>query len=365
MTGTSADSLDAALVEFHPGGLSLLEAIDYPLPGDYAEKVRRLADPSYDNIDDIGQLDREIALLCVEAVGKLLKVAAVGADNIVAIGSHGQTVRHRPPSRTQGASHAFTLQLGDPNTIAEACGITTVADFRRRDIAAGGQGAPLVPAFHNDIFRSTDKGRAVINIGGMANITLLAQSKPVTGYDTGPGNVLMDDWVHQQWGLTMDKNGQLAASCKYNQLLLEQMLKEPFFSQPPPRSTGRELFNPTWLNQQLESFPHALPAAEVVATLLELTATSIINELDKSGGNIEELLICGGGAFNPTLMSALQRRAGTRTVSDTSRWGLAPQWVEACAFAWLARQCLLGLPGNCPAVTGATHPVILGAIFPA
>jgi len=365
MTGTSADALDAVAVDFGQPMPRLLGTLSYPLPDTHRASVRHMADPAQDDIDQLGTLDRQIGHFSADAVLALLASIGRSPAEITAIGSHGQTVRHRPPDRGRDAALAFSLQLGDPNTIAETTGITTVADFRRRDIAAGGQGAPLVPAFHAAVFASPQCSRAIVNIGGFANITLLPAGGNTTGYDTGPGNVLLDEWIYHSRGFPMDRDGRFAAEGRIDQHLLAQFLSDPFFQQPAPRSTGREQFNLQWIESSLARSGRRIDAADVQATLVELTTRTIMAEIDRSEASVEEILVCGGGAHNPELMASLARLAGPRRqISDTSRLGIPPDWVEACAFAWLARQCLLGLPGNCPQVTGARHPVVLGAIYP-
>jgi anhydro-N-acetylmuramic acid kinase len=253
------------------------------------------------------------------------------------------------------------LQIGNPAIIAERTGITTVADFRRRDLAAGGQGAPLVPAFHEALFRSVERHRIVLNIGGIANITCLPShpDETVTGFDTGPGNCLMDAWVRQQTGQAMDENGHFAARGEVSPALLERLLADDYFRQPPPKSTGTDYFSLDWLTARLPAEPIA--AADVQATLLELTARSIAAAIDQ---RTQQVLVCGGGVHNPLLMQRLDELLPCPVVS-TAVAGLSPDWVEAAAFAWLARQALAGQAGNLPAVTGAAGPRILGAIYPA
>lgn len=358
MSGTSVDAVDAVLVRFSPE-LELLAANSTPIPPALKQQILTLAGGRNESIDRLCSLDVTLADLFADSVNTLLDTQGVARSDVAAIGSHGQTIRHRP-------ERGFTLQLGDPSRIVERTGIKTIADFRRRDVAAGGQGAPLVPAFHQSLFRSTDKDRVIINIGGMANLTSLPVNaqKPVLGFDTGPGNVLMDEWIYRHKGLAYDADGQWAASGEVVTPLLEQLLAEPFFSQPAPKSTGRELFSLQWMNQHLLDFPEAQPE-DVQATLSELTARSISDAVMSLGLETPELYICGGGAHNRDLLQRIRTLAGKSSVGSTDTLGLNPDWVEAVAFAWLAWRADTGLSGNLPAVTGASGERILGAIYPA
>lgn len=358
MSGTSADAVDLILVDFSQNNSKLIGSHSLPLTHDIRQQIYSLAATGYDEIDRLGQLDRQLGEIFAEAIIQLLDKLNLTPQQIAAIGSHGQTIRHRPPGTRE---HTFTLQIGDPNTIAEKTGITTVADFRRRDVAAGGQGAPLVPAFHQAIFQSEFIDRAVVNIGGMANITWLPTSGRTLGFDTGPGNVLMDSWALQHLGTAYDADGGWAASGKINAALLEEFLSHDFFNQSPPKSTGRELFNLDWLNLMLRG--KTLQAADVQATLLALTAQSIVNDINKLRTGACELYICGGGAYNLRLMEELSRLLPQAQVATTEALGVSPQWVEAMAFAWLARQTMLRKSGNLPAVTGANREVILGGVY--
>jgi anhydro-N-acetylmuramic acid kinase len=272
-----------------------------------------------------------------------------------AIGSHGQTLLHRPRAHTP-----FTLQIGDPNRIAERTGIDVVADFRRRDLAAGGEAAPLVPAFHAAAFGVRGEARAVVNIGGIGNVTLLHADGRVSGFDTGPGNCLMDLWVQEHRGKPYDDAGQFAASGNVDPALLELLLQEPYLALPPPKSTGRELFNRPWLRKALAR--RTAPIADVQATLCEFTAATIASGMTAKGFAPTELLVCGGGAFNGELMRRLAARLPGVTVRHTGSAGIAPDQVEAAMCAWLAHQFLAGRPGNLVAVTGARGPRVLGAL---
>lgn len=289
-------------------------------------------------------------------VRRLLRKAGLAPAEIRAIGSHGQTVRHLP-----GEPHS-SLQIGDPNVIVQETGITTVADFRRRDMAAGGEGAPLVPAFHAAAFAG-DRYRVVLNIGGIANLTLLEPGTAVRGFDTGPGNLLMDAWARRHGHGPMDKGGTWAAGGTICRELLALLLHDPYFRRPPPKSTGREYFNPAWLERGLQHLTQAPVPADVQATLCELTAASIAGAIRDHAGGAEEILLCGGGVHNRHLMARLAHHLRKHTICTTAALGLNPDLVEATAFAWLAQQTLTGRPGNLPTVTGARHAVVLGGIF--
>lgn len=360
MSGTSADAIDAVLVDLSSGA-KLLAHHSQKLPLALRQRIHQLCTPGDNEIDRMGMLDVELGRHFAQTTNQLLATAGVMPSDVIAIGSHGQTIRHRPPATCE---YAFTLQIGDPNTIAELTGITTIADFRRRDMAAGGQGAPLVPAFHRALFHSEECSRAIVNIGGMANITWLPRGnqRGVVGFDTGPGNVLMDGWILEHRQQPYDQNGAWAASGTPIPTLLEQLLRHPFFAQQPPKSTGRESFNPAWLTTHLTQ-PGEVSAADVQATLLELTAISIAQSVNGLGDEYKEVYICGGGAYNSRLMQRLGELLSNDQVKSTSALGVAPEWIEAMAFAWLAQQTLEHKPGNLRAVTGASRDVILGGIY--
>lgn len=360
MSGTSMDGVDAVLVDFSDDSPRLITTHQEPIPDALQQRLRQLSQPGENEIDQLGEADIQLGRLFATAVNNLLYSTDVSASEVTAIGTHGQTIRHRPNSATP-----FTLQIGDPGTLAHLTGITTVADFRRRDIAAGGQGAPLVPALHANLFRQTDHSRIVLNIGGIANITLLpaASNLPVTGYDTGPGNTLMDYWSRQHLGKAFDASGTWAATGRVDRTLLTEMLSDPYFTIQAPKSTGPEYFSPGWLQRYLSSQQRS--SQDVQATLLELTACSISQVVHQQPIGIKEVLVCGGGAHNLQLMSRLATLLKPITLYDTSEAGVAPDWVEALAFAWLARRTINGLTGNLPDVTGADERVILGGIYPA
>ncbi|MGH8281479.1 MAG: anhydro-N-acetylmuramic acid kinase [Gammaproteobacteria bacterium] len=360
MSGTSSDGVDAALVEFTPA--PRLHASHFlPYPEAFQAELLRFAAGRYQNdvLDQFGRLDSALGELFAQAALAVLKQSRLSNQDIRAIGSHGQTVRHRP-----GGPHPFSLQIADPNIIAARTGITTVADFRRRDMALGGQGAPLVPAFHHAVFADPHETRAVVNIGGIANLTLLsAQNGPVSGFDTGPGNLLMDAWSREHLHAPHDENGAFAASGNVDEILLRRLLADEYFQRPPPKSTGREHFSQAWLGKALVDTK--LPAADVMATLCELTARCIADAARKQTPRVSRVLLCGGGIHNAHLVKRLTALLPACELSTTNEFGIAPDWVEAMAFAWLARETLARRPGNLPAVTGAREPAVLGAIYPA
>ncbi|MFP3874877.1 MAG: anhydro-N-acetylmuramic acid kinase [Thiohalophilus sp.] len=359
MSGTSLDGIDAALLDFSAAP-SLLAHHSQPLPDALRQQLYQLQSPGQDELTTVMRLDVELGRLFAKAVQALLKKTGLSANRIAGIGSHGQTLRHYPDG-----PNPSTLQIGDPNLIAELTGITTIADLRRRDMAAGGQGAPLVPAFHAALFRHSSRNRAILNIGGIANLTLLpATAKtPITGFDSGPGNGLMDAWIEQHQQQSYDRDGEWAASGHVHPGLLERLLHDPYFARTPPKSTGREYFNLSWLQAALEPFADLAPR-DVQATLCELSARSIAEALQATMQSVDEVLICGGGVHNRTLYQRLGELLTPARLASTAEAGLDPDWVEAAAFAWLARQTLAGQPGNLPSVTGASHPVVLGGIYP-
>jgi anhydro-N-acetylmuramic acid kinase len=358
MSGTSMDGIDAALVRFENQHCQLINSIEQEIPEDLRLELMALSQAGDNEIDRLGRADRELAQHFSKACKRLLDNSDTRPDQVLAIGSHGQTIRHRPNN-----DPAFTLQIGDPNTIAQLTGITTVADFRRRDIAAGGQGAPLAPAFHQAVFSSSQHSRAIINIGGMANMSFLNCNGNISGFDTGPGNVLMDSWIQQCRHEKYDGDGKWAASGTVITTLLEQLLGHEYFSKPAPKSTGREEFNLQWLNEIIGS--GSFKAEDVQASLLELTAQTIIHEIKQLPEPVNEIYVCGGGAYNSHLMQRLETLAHPRLLANTSLLGIPPEWVEASAFAWLAKQTLEKIHTKVRAITGAREDVILGGIYPA
>ncbi len=358
MSGTSMDGVDAGLLTIN-GGFRLRQGITRPYPSDLYRRLLHLVDsPHRVSLDELGALDSWIGECFADAVAALLDNTGLDAPEIEAIGSHGQTVRHDPLG-----SHPFTLQIGDPNVIAARTGITTVADFRRRDVALGGQGAPLAPAFHRAAFAHPAEERVVMNIGGMSNITVLHGTTDVSGHDTGPGNVLMDAWCHQHHGEPFDAEGRWARTGEVDTKLLDGLMSEEFFSRPPPKSTGRETFNLPWLTGQLLAMDEAPQPENVQATLAALTVRSIAESIQRYAPRATRCLVCGGGAHNTFLMELLAAALDDCVVESTDQHGIAPQWVEAAAFAWLARQTLDGGSGNLPAVTGAAAATVLGAVY--
>lgn len=359
MSGTSMDGVDAALVELDEGSPTLLATHFQPMPDPLRDGLADLAAGRNDGVDRVAEMDVQVGTLFADTTLTLLASAGVRRESVHAIGSHGQTIRHR----VTGAN-PFTVQIGDPNIIAERTGITTVADFRRRDVAAGGEGAPLAPAFHNAVFRLAGETRGVLNLGGIANLTVLpATPAAATGFDTGPANVLMDAWASRHLQQPRDENGTWAASGTVHEALLEVLLSDGYFAARPPKSTGREHFHMAWLERGLGEIPGVIPAADVQRTLVELTACTVDRAVREYGGAPERLLVCGGGARNGFLMERLAARLAPVRVDSTATEGVDPEWVEAMAFAWLAGQTLGEHPGNLPAVTGAAHPVVLGGIY--
>ncbi|MBA4500805.1 anhydro-N-acetylmuramic acid kinase [Marinobacterium marinum] len=356
MSGTSLDSIDAVIVSFEPD-FHLHASHSHPLPTELRRQILTLNHPGPNEIDQLGRLDVALGSLFAEAVQALLEHSRFNATQIRAIGSHGQTIRHRP-------EHSFSLQIGDPARIAEHTGITTVADFRRRDLAAGGQGAPLVPAFHQALFARPGQDRVLINLGGMANITLLPGhgQSPASGYDTGPGNVLMDAWIRDQRQRDYDHNGEWAASGRVDAPLLAQLLAHPYFERLPPKSTGRELFDLHWLQQALAACPTRPTAEDVQATLMELTAVSLAQAIKRHSLHRPELFLCGGGSHNKALQQRLNHHLPDSEITTTETLGLPPDWVEAAAFAWFAMRTLNQQTASLAAVTGANGARILGAI---
>lgn len=361
MSGTSADGIDAALVRCNGQGIALLATREHPIDEMLRAEIAAISHSGPAEIERLGPLDRKLGEAFADAVHALLRSAGVAADAVAAIGSHGQTIRHRPPSA--GHEPGFTLQIADPNVIAEQTGITTVADFRRRDMAAGGEGAPLAPAFHAAAFAAAGCRRAIVNIGGIANITLLDGEQLVTGFDCGPGNTLLDYWMLRHEGQRFDRAGAWSAEGEVCQALLAEMLGDPYFSLQGPRSTGKEAFNPAWLDRALAGFAELDPR-DVQATLAELTARGIADAISASTHRPGEIYICGGGARNTDLMRRIYRLLAPARLEDTSALGIDPDWVEAVAFAWLASRTLAGLHGNAPQVTGAEGARVLGGIYP-
>lgn len=358
MSGTSADGIDAALVDFGKKRPQLIATHYTPYTDVIRQKIFALTQKGDNELSRMCELDVTLGNAFANSVNQLIKLSGLSHKKIKAIGSHGQTLRHFP-------NQGYTLQIGDPNIIAAQTHITTIADFRRRDIALGGQGAPLVPAFHRALFSSTRMNRAIVNIGGIANITVLSKKKtlPLIGYDTGPGNGLLDTWIHLHRKVAHDVRGEWGAQGILQKDLLDSMLSDRYFQQAPPKSTGREYFNLLWIKEHLHKVNRVIAAIDVQATLVELTALTILNAI-RQHINEGEIFICGGGAHNLYLMTRLQLLARPHfTIDTTDKFGIAPDWIEAVAFAWLAKQTLNKKTGNITAVTGAIKETILGGIY--
>ncbi|MDJ0751269.1 MAG: anhydro-N-acetylmuramic acid kinase [Woeseiaceae bacterium] len=356
MSGTSMDGIDAVLVHFGEREVGILATHKAPYPAELRERLHKAAGtPVNEPIDDIGGLDRAVGECFRDAANAVLATSGLDAATIRAIGSHGQTVRHQPD-----AIRPYSLQIGNPALIADGTNISTVGDFRSADIEAGGQGAPLVPPFHEWLFRTPDANRVVANIGGIANITVLGPTgTPVVGFDTGPGNALLDRWIHVHRGEPFDADGGWAAEGTCDELLLKRLLSFEYFDLAPPKSTGLEDFNLHWLQKYLTD---AHTPVDVQATLCELTARSIADAIRDHARQTDQLFVCGGGAHNLELLRRLGRNLPETSIDTTATVGLDPDWVEAVAFAWLAMRTMNDETGNLPSVTGASRKVVLGTI---
>ncbi|WP_299235470.1 anhydro-N-acetylmuramic acid kinase [uncultured Halomonas sp.] len=370
MSGTSLDGIDAALVEIDDeptcGQPRLLACHAEPMPARLRARLWQLCHADHVGFAELAAAEEAFCKLQAEAVAALLDTSHVSSERVEAIGSHGQTIEHAPHGHAGGP--AYTLQLDNPSRLAELTGIAVVADFRRRDLAAGGQAAPLAPAFHQALFQAPDEWRLVLNLGGFANLTLLppgtAPHAPL-GFDSGPANALLDAWHARHRGGAFDPDGAWAGSGRVDETLLAALLEEPFFHLPPPRSTGRELFHLDWLSEHLHGRERP---EDVQATLAELTATSVALAVEMARERLDApppalLIPCGGGAHNRDLLSRLARRLPDTPLGDSAEWGWPADWLEAGAFAWLAWRRLAGLPGNLPSVTGAAGPRVLGGVF--
>ena len=357
MSGTSMDGVDAVIADFAPATgapCALLAAVQLPFARDLADELMGLQRSGADELARAARAANALADLYGDAINAARDRAGLGAADIVAAGVHGQTLRHRP-------EEGWTLQLNNPARVAERAGVPVVADFRSRDVAAGGEGAPLVPAFHAALF-GREAHRVVVNLGGIANLTELPVHGPVLGFDTGPGNVLLDLWHARHRGAAYDRDGAWARSGRVDDALLTALLAEPYFARTPPKSTGRDLFHGDWLDARLAGC--AIAPADVQATLVALTARTVGAAVAIHCAAATEVLVCGGGARNAALMDALTTVLAPRTVATTAAHGVAVEHVEALAFAWLARETLAGRPGNLPSVTGARGLRVLGAIYP-
>ena len=361
ISGTSMDGVDAALVDFGGGGVTTVATRATSIPDDLRRELHALAQDRSAAAIRFWTADSRLGTLFADTALALLDAAGVDARDVTAIGSHGQTVYHAP-----AAAPPLTVQLGDPNVIAERTGITTVADFRRRDIAAGGEGAPLAPAFHRAVFSAPGVDRAVLNLGGIANVSVLPADpdRPPLGFDTGPANTLLDAFVRRRFGADMDRDAALASDGEVIPSLLGALLEEPYFDRAPPKSTGRELFNEAWLDARLAAHERA-ESRDVLRTLCELTVETAVAAVERFAPPTRELFLCGGGARNPLVTARIAERAAPIRVDTTAALGIDPDWVEAAAFAWLAMRTLAGEAGNAPAVTGAGREAVLGGIYPA
>ncbi len=353
------DGVDVVLVDFRYHSTQLVACYSHPIPAPLKDNLKEFIRPDWKgSLANIGSLHQKLGKLFAEAANILLRKYNLSAKQVAAIGNHGQTVWHQP-----SGEHPFSIQLGDANLIAELTGITTIADFRSRDIAAGGQGAPLVPAFHYKALADTYKNRVILNIGGIANISYLPALKSnydVSGFDTGPGNGLLDAWVQRHNGTHYDKNGEWAGSGTLQPEVLELLLDDPYFKSPPPKSTGKEVFNLKWLKERAGKAISKYKAADIQSTLSELTAVTISESIP---ADCDEVYVCGGGIHNQDLMQRIKKHLPDISIHSTKELGIDPDWMEAIAFAWLAKQTLEGKPGNLPSATGARGPRVLGAIY--
>ena len=356
MSGTSLDGVDGALVDFSQDGVRGLGDAYVAFPASLRADLMALQAPGHNEIEREALAANALVRHYADCVGSLLAQAGIGPDAVAAIGAHGQTIRHRPEL-------GFTRQLNNPALLAELSGIDVIADLRSRDVAAGGQGAPLVPAFHQALFNAPGQTRVVANIGGISNISVLQADGTVTGYDSGPGNALIDGWILRHQGQPYDADGAWAASGKVIPALLAELLNEPYFALPAPKSTGRDLFHADWLAARLAAYADARPA-DVQATLTQLTAASLAQAILRDGAQADTVYVCGGGAYNASLMAALAQALPGMAVASTQALGVAPNQVEALAFAWLAWRFTQRKPGNLPAVTGARGLRVLGALYP-
>lgn len=363
ISGTSADGIDAVLMDFTDDAFKVISQHSFPYPAEIRKEVLSLAQPALHDgdhrIDRLGHLDHQIGSLFADAARQLCAMAKVDFSQLKAIGSHGQTIRHRPQCKQR-----FSLQIADPNVIALETGVVTIADFRRMDIAAGGEGAPLVPLFHQALFGNTEVNRVILNLGGIANITWLPQHQgAVMGFDTGPANALCDYWIEKHKGEAFDNNGEWAASGTVSHELLKHMRADPYFILPAPKSTGREYFDAQWLEQKLKGADRVC-AEDVQATLVELSAITIAEQIKRLPDACDEVLVCGGGAHNDYLMARLIHHLHDQTeVKPLQNLPVDSDFIEAATFAWLAKQRLDGNKLDYRTVTGATRPVLMGNIF--
>lgn len=360
MSGSSLDGIDVALTDLSNNQCKVIATHFQAYPDNIRSALLTLHFPSENELEHSALMANQLACLYAEAINTVLENHNLHANQITAVGCHGQTIRHQPRHKD---SLGYTIQLGNNALLAELTDITVVGDFRTRDIAAGGQGAPLVPAFHQAVFSSPEKNRAILNIGGIANITYISNQGEIVGFDSGPGNMLLDHWIKQSLQKTYDKNGAWAATGSVNTQLLAQLLSDPYFSLAPPKSTGRDLFNAAWLNQYIAESND--PSEDIARTLVELTSQSICNAMNQYCPEVDEVYLCGGGAHNALLVASIKDQLGHIALSTTDALGVNGDWVEAAAFSWLAQQTIQNKPSNLAAATGASGPRVLGAIHPA
>lgn len=354
MSGTSFDGVDAVLVKFLGQEIKLVGSVSHPFPDELKTKLMEVSDSGLlHRLENVYSLDVELGQIYAQTVEVLLKKTHFNTNQIKSIGLHGQTIRHYP-----NHNPPFTTQIGDPNVVVAMTGIPTVGDFRRADLAHGGQGAPLAPAFHREFFHSSTENRAVVNIGGFANVTLLPASGKVTGFDTGPGNVFLDAWISKQKNQSYDDKGAWAATGKIHHSMLTACLEHPFFAKHPPKSTGRDEFDLHWLNHMIVSFPDATPV-DIQATLTELTAVSIARSI----AGVQAVYFCGGGALNHYLLSRISEHLPKVTIHTTEALGLHPQLVEPTLIAWLAERRMNNRPVDLRDITGSDKPVLLGGVW--
>lgn len=360
LSGTSMDGIDAGLFEIGDATCATRATLTREYPSPLRDALLHASrNPSSCNVDTIGRLDNWVGESFMLAAEALFAQNGIDKRLIRAIGSHGQTIRHQPRS-----DRPFTLQIGDPNVIAAGTGLTTVADFRRRDVALGGEGAPLATAFHKWLLADREESRVVLNMGGIANITILpAADGEVFGFDTGPGNTLLDAWIQSRKNSKFDRDGAWGESGRSSPKLLATLLDDPYFRSPPPKSTGFEYFNLNWLQKTMSSRREPMRDEDIQATLAALTATSIADAIREHAPATRRVLVCGGGVHNAGVMRGLKEQLPDLAIESTVACGIAPQWVEAATFAWLAKRCLDGQPGNLPGVTGAARETVLGGVY--
>jgi anhydro-N-acetylmuramic acid kinase len=361
MSGTSLDGIDIVITDISDDKVQLIASKTYPFRDNTKLSLQKIIHDPVCSLKDLGSCDVALGEDIASGINQLLKESKINSRDIIAIGNHGQTLYHQP-----NEPHKFSMQIGNPSLIVERTNITTVADFRQRDMALAGQGAPLVPAFHKVLFQDESINRVILNIGGISNITVLpSEQSPskIFGFDTGPGNTLLDMWCQTHTQQSFDKNGQWAKQGNVNNQLLEQLLKDSYFSQPIPKSTGREYFNLSWLNRQIANLNQSLTPVDIQATLAQLTVESIVNDINKFAIDVEEVYVCGGGAYNTDLIQRLKLALNPVKVISTNALGVAPEWVEAIAFAWLAKQAIHKNLVMLSDVTGAHRDTLLGGIY--